>query len=79
MQIIAWVAQAIVFIIWLVMFFNTYNALRVRAEAEGQSLGTAFGGWLRSEEDRRDRRSLLMATIFVAVLFGLSFLTSGAR
>lgn len=83
-QIIQIVLQGLVFIAWAALAFRTLFLLRARAQAEtgnalagpGQFLKQA-GRWLRSYEDRAERKTLFFMT-FVLVAMTASTLFLGA-
>ncbi|MDG3041310.1 hypothetical protein [Roseicyclus marinus] len=85
-QIIQLVLQGLVFIAWAGLMFRTLFLLRARA---ADQTGTTFPGpgqfiaqaghWLRSDEDRAERKTLgFMTFVLLAMSLSTAFLGSPA-
>lgn len=78
------VLQSLVFLAWAALMFRTLFLLRARAEQEtglaipgpGQFI-TQVGRWLRSDDDRAERKTLFFMT-FVLLAMSLSTAFLGA-
>jgi hypothetical protein len=59
---------ALVFFAWAWLLMRTISLLQSRG-----GIGTAFGPWFRSPDDRKDRNTLLFLTFVLAVMLTLQF------
>lgn len=83
--IIGLLLQGLVFVAWAFMMFRTLFTFRARDAAQGGGPFPSTGGfiaqmkyWLKSDEDRRDRRALFVLTLALFVLIAISASTAGA-
>ncbi|MEJ6392898.1 hypothetical protein V8J82_06520 [Gymnodinialimonas sp. 2305UL16-5] len=84
-QIIRLALQTLVFIVWAIMMFRTLFTLRQRGEAEtGRTFPspgaflTQLGYWLKSDEDRMDRKTLFFLTFVLIAMNLTNILFAGA-
>ena len=82
-QIIRLALQALVFIVWAIMMFRTIFLWRARSQGEGGPAIPTVGGfsaqikyWLRSEEDRSERKTLFFLTFVLIAMNAMNILTA---
>lgn len=82
-QIIRLVLQALVFIAWAFMMFRTLGLFHARSAEQSGDMFPGPSGfitqakyWLRSDEDKQDRKTLFFLTFVLFAMNAMNILTA---
>ncbi len=75
-QIIRFVLEALVFAAWALMVYRMVSVVRARDAEQNTGFVAQFKAWLKSDEDKQERKTLFFLTFVLAAMIAMNVMSS---